>query len=52
MTRLFFFFLFFFPSPPPLFFTSSALRGAEESPAKKVNAGVVLLSYGQIPGNM
>lgn len=48
----FFFLLLFFLLPfPPLFFTGSALR-AEESPAKKVNAGVVLLSYGQIPGNM
>lgn len=54
MTRLVFsylFILFFFSFPLQflLFFAGSALRRAEESPAKKVTAGAVLLSYGQIP---
>lgn len=48
----FIYFFFSFPLRFLLFFAGSALRRAEESPAKKVNAGVVLLSYGQIPGNM
>lgn len=47
-----FFNFFFFFAFPLRFLLFSALRRAEESPAKKVNAGVVLLSYGQIPGNM
>jgi len=50
--RIFFFFFLSFPLRFLLFFAGSALRRAEESPAKKVNAGVLLLSYGQIPGNM